>query len=242
MPATSIPDADRDAVKAHVARYYAKMARTFQDDSIVPPWDEDKSLTAALERRAFPLAEIRVAEVEGVRHIVGHAAVFDQPSDPMWFGREIVAPGAFADSLSASADVRALFNHDPNCVLGRTRAGTLSLSEDDRGLAVDCIPPDTQWARDLMVSMQRGDITQMSFGFQTKEQRIGGTVDDPVRTILRADLFDVSVVTFPAYPQTDAQVRALIQRDLDEFRQAQGSLPAGGQELRRRRLELLARQ
>ncbi|HHW13481.1 MAG TPA: hypothetical protein GXX28_00935, partial [Firmicutes bacterium] len=85
-----------------------------------------------IERRAFPL-EVREVAAEK-RTIVGHAAVFDTITDLGWF-QERVARGAFAESIRVD-DVRALFNHDPNIVLGRNKAGTLRLSEDETGLAV----------------------------------------------------------------------------------------------------------
>lgn len=157
---------------------------------------------------------------DGLPKIAGYAAVFGQPSEVLGNGfgtfRELVAPGAFTKTLSDGADVRALLNHDPNFVLGRTKNGTLTLREDERGLAYEVTPPDTQWARDLVATMRRGDITQSSFGFQTVRDRWGNatdpngkTVDE--RTLLEVRLFDVSPVTFPAYPQTQASIRSLLR-------------------------------
>jgi len=128
--------------------------------------------------------------------------------------REFIAAGAFTKTLKDGADVRALVNHNPDYVLGRTKSGTLSLREDDHGLWMDIQPPGTRWAEDLMTTMKRGDVDGSSFGFQVIRDRWGnGEADDgekvDERTILEAKLFDVSVVTFPAYPQTEAQVRSL---------------------------------
>ncbi len=171
-----------------------------------------------IERRAFPLAELRMEDRDGnPPRIVGHAAVFGRRSLPLGeSGADVIveeiAPGAFTKTLR-EADVRALINHDPNLVLGRTKAGTLRLAEDDRGLAVSIDPPDTQAARDLVVSMRRGDISQMSFAFApvrqqwAKETAGGKTVH--IRLLQEVRLYDVSVVTFPAYEDTDAQLRAL---------------------------------
>jgi len=171
-----------------------------------------------IERRAFPLAELRMEEREGnAPRIVGHAAVFGRRSLPLGeSGGDVVveeiAPGAFTKTLR-EADVRALINHDPNLVLGRTKAGTLRLAEDDHGLAVSIDLPDTQAARDLVVSMRRGDISQMSFAFAPVRQRwtkeTAGDKTVHVRLLQEVRLFDVSVVTFPAYEETDAQLRAL---------------------------------
>jgi HK97 family phage prohead protease len=120
--------------------------------------------------------------------------------------RERVLRGAFADSI-ASDDIRALFNHDPNFVLGRNKAGTLELGEDDKGLLVKITPPDTQWAKDLLVSIQRGDITQMSFGFIVLQDVWQESEGVDVRELIKVKLFDVSPVTFPAYSQTECNIR-----------------------------------
>jgi Escherichia/Staphylococcus phage prohead protease len=169
----------------------------------------------AVQHRAFKLKnlEIRSSEDGEPPMIRGYAAVFNTWADiiPGLF-RERIAPGAFHRALRDS-DVRALVNHDPNYVLGRNKAGTLSLSEDQHGLAVEIEPPDSQWSRDLMVSMKRGDINQMSFGFRPVKwtEDVPEKAGDPLEVTLREVLlFDVSVVTFPAYPQTEAWARSAI--------------------------------
>jgi len=161
------------------------------------------------EQRTFDLSELRVSRDDNKPRIIGHAAVFNVMGDGGWF-REKVAPGAFADSIQTD-DVRALFNHDPNIILGRNRAGTLKLSEDDRGLHIEIEPPDTQVARDLLVSLERGDINQMSFGFQVvkdswEHNSEGNALD--IRTLEKVRLWDVSPVTFPFYKETDVAVRS----------------------------------
>ena len=161
------------------------------------------------EQRTFEVSELRIARDSEKPRIVGHAAVFDTLGDGGWF-REKVAKGAFADSIQTD-DIRALFNHDPNFVLGRNRAGTLKLQEDERGLLIEVEPPDTQYARDLVVSIERGDINQMSFGFETikdswERSTEGNNLD--IRTLEKARLWDVSPVTFPFYKETDVAVRS----------------------------------
>ena len=159
-----------------------------------------------IERRTFSAAmEVRAAE-DGQEHIVGYAAVFNSLSDELWGFRERIAPGFFADVLGD--DVRGLINHDSNYVLGRTMSGTLALTVDGQGLSVDIVPPEAQWARDYLVSIKRGDIDQMSFSFEVSEDRWDDVNDEVIRTLIKCKrLWDVSVVTYPAYPQTSAQVR-----------------------------------
>jgi len=157
-----------------------------------------------MERRSFSVTGFRVETRGGKPVIEGHAAVFGQRAEIAGFTEEVAA-GAFRDSIGAD-DIRALFNHDSNFVLGRNRSGTLELREDGRGLFTRIHPPDAQWARDMLVSIERGDITQMSFGFRTIEDAWSQPNGMPHRTLKRVQLFDVSPVTFPAYPQTDVTV------------------------------------
>ena len=142
--------------------------------------------------------------------VEGYAAVFNSDSEDMGF-IERIAPGAFKKALKTS-DTRALFNHDSNIILGRTSAGTLELKEDKKGLFMSIVPPDTQLIRDMVLApIERGDITQQSFGFTVKADKwkeIDGKT--PIRTITEiGELFDVSPVTFPAYPDTDVALRSL---------------------------------
>jgi uncharacterized protein len=137
--------------------------------------------------------------------LVGHAAVFDTEAVIAGLFRETIAPGSFRKSIR-EADVRALFNHDPNYVLGRNKAGTLRLAEDGRGLAYEIDLPDTAIARDLYTSIERGDISQSSFAFKVvREKRAEPAKNEtlPLFTVQEAKLFDVSPVTYPAYDATD---------------------------------------
>lgn len=164
----------------------------------------------------LPMAELRVAENDGGgSYIEGHAAVFDSWSETLggiFPFKEIVRKGAFNESIGKD-DIRALFNHDPNYVLGRNRAGTLELVEDDIGLRVKITPPDTSWAKDILTSIRRGDITQMSIGFIVEDDKWSTKDGMDVREIRKVQLFDVSPVTFPAYTATDVGVRAMQEYD-----------------------------
>lgn len=166
-----------------------------------------------IERRVFSVEGIKIEKREKSGGLLkGHAAVFNQLSEDLGGFREQVAPGAFIEALEKD-DVRALFNHDPNFILGRNRSKTLRLSEDTRGLAFEIDLPDTQMVRDLVVApIDRGDITAMSFQFSAlpggqdwAKDRDGRTI----RTLKKVRLMDVSPVVFPAYPQTDVALREL---------------------------------
>ncbi len=139
----------------------------------------------------------------------GHAAVFDTLSENLGGFREKIQKGAFDDVMSD--DVRALFNHDPNLVLGRTKSKTLRINQDDTGLSYEVDIPDTTAGRDLTVSMGRGDIDQSSFAFVVEED--DWQEDDEgrvVRTIIKIrSLHDVSPVTYPAYPDAKVGLRGL---------------------------------
>lgn len=163
------------------------------------------------ERRTYAV-ELRSDAKGGKPVMRGIAAMFNSMSEDLGGFREQIAPGAFKSTMGNS-DVRALFNHDPNYVLGRTASGTLRLSETDQGLEFEIDPPDTTYARDLMESMKRGDISQCSFGFSvgdggdTWQKDSAGQWIRTIHTVTR--LYDVSPVTYPAYPSTECALRSL---------------------------------
>lgn len=160
-----------------------------------------------LERRSMVVRELRTAE-DGNR-IEGYASVFNEETDIGGLFREVIRPGAFARAIKEKHDVRALWNHDPNYIIGRTKSGTLKLEEDKRGLWISVEPPETQFGRDLMESIRRGDVDQMSFAFIATDETWNERKDQPVlREIKDVDLFDVSPVTYPAYEGTSVGLRS----------------------------------
>jgi HK97 family phage prohead protease len=171
-----------------------------------------------LEQRVLKNDEIsfRFDEESEQPKIIGLVSRFNSLSQDLGGFREKVAPGSFKKTIG-EADIRALWNHDPSYVLGRNTSGTLELSETEDGLEMRNVPPDTQWAKDLMVSMKRGDVNQMSFGFRVIKDNWDDVNGEVVRTIIEAELFDVSVVTYPAYLETNAAVRHLFYSD--EFKE-----------------------
>lgn len=162
-----------------------------------------------IERRAFD-AGLELREEGQAVCLVGHAALINQLSEDMGGWREQIASGAFAEAL-AKDDVRLLVNHR-DLPLARTRSGTLKLSEDSRGLAIEAtLEPSDPDVQRLLPKLKRGDLSQMSFGFRVAPGGQDWAKDDEgrtVRTLKKLRLFDVSVVTFPAYPQTDVAVRS----------------------------------
>lgn len=177
-----------------------------------------------IERRIL-CREVRVDTSGDKPKIRGYAALFNTLSEDLGGFREQLQAGAFSDALTSS-DVRALINHDANLVLGRNTSGTLTMREDASGLYIEVTPPETQAARDLVEVMKRGDVNQMSFAFTVGKEDQTWTRDGTgpwLRTIKRVNrLYDVSVVTYPAYPQTTAAVRALedVERTENEAQDA----------------------
>lgn len=164
--------------------------------------------------RTCQVTEFRVLREENkAPEIVGYAALFDQVTEIGGWFYESIAPGAFADSLSRGDDVRSLFNHDANLILGRTKSNTLFLKEDEKGLHTRTIPAERSYEKDLLVSIERGDVSQMSFGFYIDEEQNAGKIDGKTHyRITKARLFDISPVTFPAYPQTEVEVQRSLER------------------------------
>lgn len=159
-----------------------------------------------IEKRAYMHAPELRAEGDGMT-VRGYAAIFNSETDVGGMFREFIRPGAFERSLR-NADVRALVDHDSGRVIGRTKAGTLRLSEDERGLAVEIDLPDTSDGRDLAELVRRGDIDGMSFGFRVVSEIWDMTEDVDVREIVELDLVEVSAVAWPIYPDTSLAMRS----------------------------------
>jgi HK97 family phage prohead protease len=141
------------------------------------------------------------------RTMAGYAAVFNSEANIGGSFREVIMPGAFAETLK-SADVRALVDHDSGRVIGRSKAGTLRLKEDDMGLSVEIDLPDTSDGRDIGELVARGDIDGMSFGFRVTHDEWDDTVEPAIRTIHGIELHEVSAVTWPAYADTSLAMRS----------------------------------
>lgn len=162
--------------------------------------------------------EIRLEELEaGKARIRGYAAVFNSPSQILVAGGkefvETIKPGAFSRAL-AEADVRGLFNHDANLLLGRRLAGTMQLTEDSRGLAYVIDPPANSVGQNVIEWLRRGDVTGSSFSFSVVADR--WAKDDTgrqVRELMDVHLYDVGPVTFPAYLEASAAYRSLEQHE-----------------------------
>ena len=177
-------------------------------------------------------AEVRAVDGDGMT-FVGYAARFDSPSEWMGF-TERIAPGAFTRTLKARNEVKAFLNHNTDVVLGSTRAGTLKLVQDERGLLAEINLPDTTAGRDLAVSVKRGDVSGMSFGFNIPKGGDEWSDDGTQRTLKEIALAEVSPVTgFPAYRATSASVRSIsllaraMHADPDSLEAAVDALLAG---------------
>lgn len=166
------------------------------------------------ERRFAQAPELRMIEGESDQPtIVGYAAVFNQRSFDLGGFTEIIKPGAFTRTLASNPDVRALVNHESGLMtIGRTTNGSLKVEEDEIGLRVTIMPPDTQAGRDVVTLIKRGDLNQMSFAFYTKADNWIEQNGGILRELHEVDINngDVSVVTYPAYGQTVVQMRAIL--------------------------------
>jgi HK97 family phage prohead protease len=161
-----------------------------------------------IERRVA--IELRAAGDKKSPRLVGHAAVYNSPSQDLGGFTEIVLPGAFTRTLKTDRDPLALVQHMPQLVLGRRSAGTLRLQEDQRGLAFDIDVPDTTAARDLLVSVERGDVRGASFAFSVPAggDRWEVRGDKVVRELIDVDLHEITVTAQPAYLDTSVARRS----------------------------------
>jgi HK97 family phage prohead protease len=172
---------------------------------------KEEKMPTSVERRVNDVTfEIRQGEVDANKMtFTGYAAVFNSASEPLPF-TEYIMPGAFKRSLKSRNEIKLFMNHNTDIVLGSTRAKTLKLSEDSKGLLAEAILPDTTAGRDLSVLMQRGDVSSMSFGFSVPSKGDKWSNDGATRELHQIRLHEVSIVTgFPAYEATTASVRSI---------------------------------
>lgn len=204
-------------------------------------------MTAITERRTVTVPiELRAADVAASKgnQITGYAARYYDPADPttqyeLWEEcYERIMPGAFDSAMSRPDDVRALFNHDPNMILGRSTANTLTLSVDDKGLKFTVDLPDSPAGQTVAEAIRRGDITGCSFSFDVL--KCTWTEDDTnpmksmaYRNITDLRLYDVGPVTFPAYESTEVDMNS-VRSSRDEALKSR-AVPDAVQ-MRRRRL------
>ena len=177
-----------------------------------------RSKVKEIERRTFTVQDVEARQAEdGTMRLRGYAAVFNDASVPLPF-KETIAPGAFRKTLSETPDVRLLINHE-GLPLARTKNGTLTLIEDDRGLFMDAIIADTTEGRDLYKLVERGDVDQMSFAFRVIRQK--WSEDRTTRTLTEVSLADgdVSVVTYPAYPTTTVEAREALRTAIEAIKE-----------------------
>lgn len=194
-----------------------------------------ESQPEALERKPAPLREQREATLIGLEYrdagatgdgsmtLMGHATVFEKLSLPLYdwqYGefQERVARGAFEDVLSRNPDVHLVYGHDMNAVLARTQSKTLELREDPAGLRVFArLDPSDSDVQRLAPKMARGDVNQMSYAFTVaRDEWLIENPDTPDERVIRTinqigELYDVSVVAQGAFPQTDANLRSLLE-------------------------------
>lgn len=165
------------------------------------------------EQRVFPMENLAIEKREDdegneVSVLVGYAAVFGKNSVDLGGFTEVIRRGAFREAL-AGDDVRALKNHDTNYLLGRSSSGTLRLKEDRDGLRMEIDLPNTTVGNDTREEIRRGDLTGASFSFETIDDKWEKKEGKPLRTLVKARLFDVGPVVFPAYPDTSIGLRSL---------------------------------
>lgn len=158
----------------------------------------------------WPLADLEIrAEDDGLR-FRGYAAVFSSASEDLGGFTETIRAGAFGKTLREKRTIKMFLNHNQDVVLASTRKGSLTLTEDDKGLLAEALLPDNEWGRPVADAVRRGDIDSMSFGFQAVKD--SWSEDMAQRELVEVRLFEVSPVTaWPAYPATNASVRELAE-------------------------------
>lgn len=194
-----------------------------------------------IEKRSGDLG-VEIREAGGKRTLAGYAVVWNSDATIGDYFVERIAPGAFTKALRG--DILALYDHDMGRVLGRTKSRTLRLAEDSHGLKVEIDIPETSDGNDLWVLVERGDVSGMSFSFRALKQEWDESGDMPKRTVIEAELFEVTATANPAYPGTSLATRSLERaREEAERLRIEGERRAADASAARRRIaEREARQ
>ncbi len=171
-----------------------------------------KKMSKEKMERRYTNTTIELRDIDAEPIVSGYAARFNEQSEVLWGFREVILPGAFKDALEAP-DIRALFNHDPSQIVARTKNNTLRVWEDEKGLRYEFRPNmKTAAGRDLVELLRRGDVDQSSFAFSMEGgiEEWDHTGNMPIRKLIKIPrLYDVSPVTYPAYPSTSVGVRSV---------------------------------
>ena len=191
------------------------------------------------EIRYAPWKEMRVQrEEDQPPRIMGYPVVFNSWSEDLGGFREMIMPES-KQAVERGGDFVSMFNHDANYPIGRVSAGTINVTADDTGIFLDATPPDTQWARDLLVSIDRGDVNGGSFQFWTLRDEWNGDYSE--RKIYDFELVELGPVTMPAYPATTTTVRALARAGVD-YKRLADALDGTDEEALRALIEALQSQ
>ena len=184
-------------------------------------WDK-KFNNTIMEKRIFNIENKFETREDGQEVVVGYGSIFNSRSENLGGFFEYISPSAISEETIAKSDVRALINHDQNLILARSTTGTLDLTVDEKGLRYEFEIPETSYGKDLSINMKNGNLNQSSFAF-TVGSDIWSTDEDgnDIRTITSIDrLYDVAVVTYPAYSQADSDL-VVAQRGLAMYKEKQ---------------------
>lgn len=185
--------------------------------------EKRKAVEKEVRSLIMPLEVRAESNAEGKKVIVGYAAIYNSPTILRdWWGEEFleeIAQGAFDTSLKED-NIRALYNHNPDHILGSTKSGTLVLSSDTKGLRFENYLPNTQVANDLYENVSRGDVDGNSFGFKVRKDQWSKVEHDGKemmkRTLVDVKLIEISPTPFPAYEDTEVDCRSLEKIKLQE--------------------------
>ena len=192
-----------------------------QEKTKIKVWDK-KFNNTIMEKRLFIIENRFETKEDGQEVVVGYGSIFNSRSENLGGFYEYISPTAISEETIAKSDVRALINHDQNLILARSTTGTLDLTVDEKGLKYEFQIPQTSYGKDLAINMQNGNLNQSSFAFTVAEDEWSTDEEgNDIRTITSIDrLYDVAVVTYPAYSQADSDL-VVAQRGLAMYKEKQ---------------------